>query len=74
MWDRITNFIYEAVRSWSDTTFAIVVGVVFTLGFLFIGNFLKANKKEEPKISKPSQLLWSIVMLIVFILLINIRN
>ena len=73
MWDRITNFIYETVRGWTDTNFAIIAGVLITLGFLFIGNFLKANKKEEPKVSKPSQLLWSLVMLAVFVLLVNIR-
>lgn len=73
MWDRVVNFVYDAVRSWSSTTFYIIVGAVFTLGFFFIGNFLKANKKEAPKVSKPSQLIWSILMLVVFILLINIR-
>ncbi len=74
MWDRFVNFIYETVRSWSDVTFAIIVGVVVTLSFLFVGQFLKANKKEAPKISKPSRLLWSIVLLVVFVLLVNIRT
>ncbi len=73
MWDRITNFVYETVRGWSNTTFIIIAGVLITLGFLFIGNFLKANKKEAPKVSKPSQLLWSIVMLVAFMVLVGIR-
>ena len=73
MWDRITNFVYEAIRSWSNTTFIIVVAVAFVLGCLFVGNFLKANKKEAPKVAKPSYLLWAVIMLVVFILLVNIR-
>lgn len=73
MWDRFTNFVYENVRSWSNATFIIIAGVLITLGFFFIGNFLKANKKEAPKVSKISQLLWSIVVLIAFIVLVNIR-
>ena len=73
MWDRIVNFVYDMVRSWSSTTFYIIVGVIVTLGFLFIGHFLKANKKEAPKVSKPSYLVWSILMIVVFVALINIR-
>ena len=73
MRDRIVNVVYEFVRSLSNTTFIIIAGVLITLGFLFIGNFLKANKKEAPKVSKPSQLLWSIVVLIIFVVLVNIR-
>ena len=73
MWDRFVNLVYETVRGWSSTMFIIIAGVLITLGFLFIGNFLKANKKEAPKVSKPSQLLWSIVMLIAFVVLVSIR-
>ena len=45
MWDRFVNFVYDAVRELSNTTFYIIVAVVITLGFYFVGNFLKANKK-----------------------------
>jgi glucan phosphoethanolaminetransferase (alkaline phosphatase superfamily) len=73
MWDRIVNAVYEFVRSLSNTTFIIIAAVLITLGFLFIGNFLKANKKEAPKVLKPSQLLWSVIVLVLFVMLINIR-
>ncbi|MBQ7798773.1 MAG: hypothetical protein IJ371_06600 [Clostridia bacterium] len=73
MWDRIVNAIYEFVRSLSETTFLAIAGLLIVLGFYFIGNFLKANKKEAPKVSKPSQLLWAILMLVAFIVVINIR-
>ncbi|MBQ7797507.1 MAG: hypothetical protein IJ371_00105 [Clostridia bacterium] len=73
MWDRIVNFVYEIIRSWSHTTFIIVVAVMLTLGFYFVGNFLKANKKEAPKVAKPSQILLAILMLVLFVALINIR-
>jgi len=74
MWDRIVNAVYEFVRSLSTTTFIIVASILITLGFLFVGNFLKANKKEAPKVSKPSQILWAIVMLVLFVVLVTIRN
>ena len=74
MWDRVVNFIYSTIRGWSNLTFIIVAASLVTLGFLFIGNFLKANKKESPKFSKPSQLLWSIVMLITFVVIVTIRT
>lgn len=74
MWDRIVNAVYEFIRSLSNTSFIIIVAVLITLGFYFIGNFLKANKKEAPKVSKPSQLLWAVVMLVLFIVMVTIRN
>lgn len=73
MWDRIVNFIYQLIRGWSNTAFIIVASIIITLGFLFIGNFLKANKKESSKVSKPSQLLLSILMIAVFVVLVKIR-
>ena len=73
MWDRFVNFVYDVVRSWSNTTFIIVAAVTATLGFYFVGNFLKANKKESSKVLKPSQILLSILMLIVFVVLVKIR-
>lgn len=73
MWDRFVNIVYGFVRDLSNTSFYIIVAVVLTLGFYFVGNFLKANKKEAPKLAKPSQILLAILMLIVFIGLINIR-
>lgn len=73
MWDRVVNFVYEFVRELSNTTFIIVAAILATLGFLFVGNFLKANKKESPKLAKPSQILWAIVMLVLFVVFVNIR-
>ena len=73
MWDRIVNFVYEFIGDLSNSTFIIVAAVLATLSFYFLGNFLKANKKEAPKVSKPSQLLWSIIMLVAFVLIVNIR-
>lgn len=74
MWDRVVNALYEFIRSLSNITFIIIVAVLITLGFLFVGNFLKANKKESSKVSKFSQLLWAVVMMILFILLVHIRG
>lgn len=74
MWDRIVNALYEFIRSLSNTTFIIIVAVLVTLGFLFVGNFLKANKKESSKVSKFSQLLWAVVMIVLLIILVNIRG
>lgn len=74
MWDRIVNGVYEFVRSLSNVTFIIVVAVLVTLGFYFIGNFLKSNKKESSKVSKVSQLFLAILMLVIFIVMVNIRG
>ena len=74
MWDRVVNALYEFIRSLSNTTFIIIVAVLITLGFWFVGNLLKANKKESSKVSKFSQLLWAVVMLVLFILLVHIRG
>ena len=74
MWDRMVNAVYEFIRSLSNITFIIIVAVLITLGFYFIGNFLKANKKEAPKVSKPSQLLWAIVMIVLFVVMVTIRG
>lgn len=73
MWDRITNFIYTFVRDLSNTTFYIMMGILITLGFYCLSRFLKANKKETAKVSKVSQLLISIIIMVVFIILTNIR-
>lgn len=73
MWNRIENAVTEFVQSLSSSTFIIIAGVTITLGFLFVGNFLKANKKEAPKVYKPSQILWAIIMLVAFMVLVAIR-
>ena len=74
MWERIVNFVYTFVRDMSNTTFYIVMGLLITLGFYFLAQFLKANKKEAPKVSKVSRLLMSIFTLVVFVILATIRN
>ena len=71
--DRIINFVYGFVRDWSNATFYIIMGVIAALAFYFLSLFLKANKKEAPKVSKVSYLLMSIFMLVVIIVLTNIR-
>ena len=73
MWDRITNFIYTSIRDLSNATFVIILTIVAVLALYFLGNFLKANKKEEPKVSKISYLLSSILMLVIVVILTNIR-
>ena len=73
MWDRIVNFVYSLVRDLSNVTFYIIMAVLIVLAFYFLANFLKANKKEAPKVSKISQLLISLLFLIIFILMIKIR-
>jgi len=73
MFDRTVNFIYNLVRDLSNTTFTIIMAVIITLGFYSLLVFLKANKKEQAKVSKISSLLTSIFFLVVFIILINIR-
>ena len=71
--DRIINFVYNFVRDWSNATFYIIMGVVAGLGFYFLSLFLKANKKEAPKVSKVSYLLMAIFMIVVVVVLTNIR-
>lgn len=73
MWDRITNFVTTLIRDLSSTTFYIIMAVLITLGFYFLADFLKANKKEAPKVAKISKLLMSILMLVVFVVMVNIR-
>ena len=73
MWDRVTNFVYTFVRDLPNKTFVIIMAILITLGFYFIGQFLKANKKEAPKVNKISKLLISIFMIVVVIVLTNIR-
>ena len=74
MWDRIVNFVYTFVRDLSNTTFYIIMGVLITLGFYFLASFLKANKKESPKVAKFSRMLMAIFMLVIFVILATIRN
>ena len=74
MWDRITNYITGLVRDLSSKSFIILAAILATLSFYFLGLFLKANKKESPKLSKISYLLTSILMFILFVILVRIRN
>jgi putative effector of murein hydrolase len=74
MWDRIVNFVYGLIGDMSNKSFYIMMGVLITLGFYFLANFLKANKKEVSKVAKISQLLMSILLLTVFIVIANIRH
>lgn len=71
--DRFINYVYELVQSISNTTFIIIMGTLFTLGFYFFSLFLKANKKESAKIAKPSKLLMAIFIIAVIVVLTNIR-
>ena len=73
MFDRVSNFVYSFVRDLSNATFCIIMAVLITLGFYCLSRFLKANKKESAKVSKVSQLLSAIIIIIVFIMLVNIR-
>ena len=74
MWDRITNYITGLVRDLRGTYFIILVSVLAMLGFYFLALFLKANKKEASKVYKISYLLTSILMIILFVVLVKIRN
>lgn len=74
MWDRITNYVTNFVRDLKGGHFIILVSVLATLGFYFLGLFLKANKKEAPQLNKISYLFTSILMLILFIVIVRIRN
>ena len=74
MWDRITNFVYSIIRDMTNTSFYIMMGVLIALGFYFLALFLKANKKEDTKIKKPSYLLIKIFILVVFIFIASIRK
>ena len=71
--DRIVNYIYNFVRDIPNTTFIIIMGIIATLGFYFFSLFLKANKKDSTKISKPSYLLSAILFIVIVIVLTNIR-
>ena len=71
--DTFIDVIYKTVRGWTNSTFAIVMGVIAFLGFYAISVFLKANKKESAKVSKPSALFWAIIMVILLMVLPNIR-
>lgn len=73
MWDRIVNFVTNFIRDLTNTTFIILVSVIVTLSFYYLALFLKANKKEEPKVSKISRLIISILLLAVFIVIIKIK-
>ena len=73
MWDRSVNFVYEFVRELPNKAFVIIMAILITLGFYFIGKFLKANKNEAPKVNKISNLLISIFMIVIVIILTNIR-
>lgn len=74
MWDRITNYVTSLVRDLQSTYFIIIAAVLATLGFYFLGLFLKANKKEAPKVNKISYLFTSILMVILFVIFVQIRN
>ena len=74
MWDRITNYVTTVIRGLKGTYFIILVAILATLGFYFLALFLKANKKEAPKVNKISYLLTSILMIVLFIVIVRIRN
>ena len=74
MWDRITNYVTRIVGDLPNKTFIILISIVATLSVYLLALFLKANKKEAPKVSKISYLLTSILMFIIFVVLIRIRN
>lgn len=74
MWDRITNYVTGLVRDLRGTYFIILVSALAMLGFYFLALFLKANKKEASKVYKISYLLTSILMIILFVVLVKIRN
>ena len=74
MWDRITNYVTAIVRDLKSTHFIILASILATLGFYFLALFLKANKKEAPKVNKISYLLTSILVIVLFVVLIRIRN
>lgn len=74
MWDRVTNFVYSFIRDMSTSSFYIMMGALITLGFYFLALFMKANKKEEAKVKKPSYLLITIFIMIVFIFIASIRK
>ena len=74
MWDRLINYITTIVRNLKSTHFIILAAILATFGFYFLSLFLKANKKEAPKVNKISYLLTSILMIILFVILVRIRN
>ena len=74
MWDRITNYVTGFVRDLQSTYFIIIASILAVLGFYFLALFLKANKKEAPKVNKISYLLTSILMIVLFVVLVRLRN
>lgn len=74
MWDRVTNYVTNFVRDLQSTYFTILVSVLAVLGFYFLGLFLKANKKESTSVNKISYLLTSILMIVLFVIIVRIRN
>ena len=74
MWDRLVNSIYSFIRGLSNTTFYIIMAVVIVGGFYFLGAFLKANKKESPKLSKVSYVLTAVFLIAVFVFLASVRK
>lgn len=73
MWDRITNAITTFIRDLSNTTFTIIMAITIVASFYFVALFLKANKKEAPKVSKVSYILIAIFLLAMFVVLGAIR-
>ncbi len=74
MWDRITNYVTMFVRDLKGTYFIILASILAVLGFYFLGLFLKANKKEAARVNKISYLLTCILMIVLFVVLVRIRN
>ncbi len=71
--DRIINYIYNFIQDIPNTTFIVIMGALVALGFYFFSLFLKANKKESPKLSKVSHLLTAIFIIVVIVVITNIR-
>ena len=71
--DTIIDFVYKAVRGWSNATFTIIMGVIAFLGFYWLSIFLKANKKESAKVSKPSSLFMAMIAVAAIIVLTYLR-
>lgn len=74
MWDRITNYVTSLIRDLKGTYFIILASILAMLGFYFLALFLKANKKDSTKVNKISYLLTSILMMVLFVMVVRIRN
>ena len=74
MWDRITNYVTSLIRDLKGTYFIILASILAMLGFYFLALFLKANKKDSTKVNKISYLLTSILMIVLFVMVVRIRN